>query len=126
MDNDQCVWSRAGVVKPIKCMNAFDCLDCSFDKKLIADFEAKEAAAGGTSLCEAPPRLRILMKHMKCRHMLSGRVPYKLCAHGYNCVKCPYDQMLEDTAAIPQITPPSLDFVSGFAVAKDYYHHRYH
>ena len=22
--NDQCVWSRAGVVKPMKCVNAFD------------------------------------------------------------------------------------------------------
>ena len=29
--DNQCVWSRAGVVKPMLCINSFDCLGCSFD-----------------------------------------------------------------------------------------------
>lgn len=32
MVNDQCVWSRAGVIKPVKCINAFDCLGCTTDQ----------------------------------------------------------------------------------------------
>lgn len=124
--NDQCVWSRAGVVKPIKCMNAFDCLGCAFDQKVQADFEAREQQ---TRLPGADPRtvrLRMLMNQLKCRHMLSGRVTYKLCGHGYNCVKCPYDQMIEDTAFMPRLSAPACDDASGFDVARDYYFHHRH
>jgi len=48
MANDQCVWSRAGVIKPVKCMNAFDCLGCALDKKVQADFETRQQLAGGS------------------------------------------------------------------------------
>jgi len=126
MATDQCVWSRAGVIKPIACMNAFDCLGCALDKKLQADFEARQQLAGGSSMDHTPPRMRMLMKQLKCRHMLSGRVSYKLCAHGYNCVKCPYDQMIEDSSGAPALTPPVCESVSGFQVARDYYYHTGH
>jgi hypothetical protein len=43
MVNDQCVWGRAGVIKPIKCINAFDCLGCTMDQRVLANFEEKEA-----------------------------------------------------------------------------------
>ena len=46
MVNDQCVWGRAGVIKPIKCINAFDCLGCSMDQRVLANFEEKRSAAG--------------------------------------------------------------------------------
>ena len=74
MMQDQCVWSQAGVIKPIKCMNAFNCLDCDFDKKVQADFQTREKSQGPNSLSHTPPRLRLLVKELKCRHMLSGRV----------------------------------------------------
>ena len=34
MGNDQCVWGRAGVIKPTKCVNAFDCLGCALDQRV--------------------------------------------------------------------------------------------
>ncbi len=124
--NDQCVWSRAGVTKPMKCVNAFDCLSCAIDGKIQADFHAREKTKSQAGTDPRPVRLRMLMNQRKCRHMLSGRVTYKLCGHGYDCVKCPYDQMLEDTAVIPRLNEPAYDAASGFNVAREYYYHHGH
>ena len=125
MANDQCVWGLAGVVKPTKCMNAFDCLGCSFDRKIQADFEARETHAGRGGADVRVTRQRMMINQRKCRHMLSGRVTYKLCGHGYNCSKCPYDQMLEDTA-VHRLHAPSCDHAAGFDLARDYYYHHGH
>lgn len=125
MANDQCVWSRAGVVKPMKCVNAFDCLGCTIDRKIQADFQTREQQRGAGP-DPRPVRLRMLMNQRKCRHMLSGRVTYKLCGHSYDCVKCPYDQMLEDTTAIASLHAPAYDAASGFNVAREYYYHHGH
>ncbi len=123
LSNEQCVWAKAGVVKAMKCINAFDCLDCVFDQKVQADFQAKETKAGKTLRGYRNPRMNLLESQGKCRHMLSGRVDYKMCAHNYNCVKCPYDQMIEDGAMMPALTPPQCDHASGFSVARDHYYH---
>jgi hypothetical protein len=41
-----------------------------------------------------------------CNHALTGRAPQtKMCAHNYECGSCPYDQMLEDVAHLPQYQP---------------------
>jgi hypothetical protein len=95
MVNDLCVWSRAGVVKPIKCINSFDCLGCTTDQRVLSNFEGKRSAACKND--PKPSRMQLLMNQGKCRHMLSGRISYELCSYGYNCVKCPFDQMIEDT-----------------------------
>jgi hypothetical protein len=34
--------------------------------------------------------------HKECRHMLTGRVLFKLCSHNYECKDCAYDQFLAD------------------------------
>ena len=101
MIQDECIWSRAGVINSVKCMNTSDCLGCAFDKKARAGFKAGRWQAGPSGMDHSPARIRLLAKDLKCRHMLSGRVGYKLCAHGFNCVKCPYDQMIEDFDAMP-------------------------
>ena len=36
----------------------------------------------------------------KCRHMVDGLVDYKMCAHNYNCLRCPFDQMVADEIVI--------------------------
>jgi glycine cleavage system H lipoate-binding protein len=126
MANDQCAWSRAGVVKPMKCVNAFDCLSCSIDRKIQADFQSREEDKSDAKPDPRPVRLRMLMDQRKCRHMLSGRVTYKLCGHSYDCVRCPYDQMLEDTAGITRLNEPVYEPISGFNVARDYYYHHGH
>jgi glycine cleavage system H lipoate-binding protein len=121
MVNDQCVWGRAGVIKSVKCINAFDCLGCSMDQQVLANFEKKRSAAGQTD--HKNPRMMLLMSQGKCRHMLSGRISYGLCSYGYNCAKCPFDQMIEDTSYLPNVRPPLVDATSGFNVARDHYYH---
>lgn len=126
LTNNQCVWSRAGVVKPIACINAFDCLGCAFDRKVQADFEVRGRGSASPVADPRPVRLRMLMNQRKCRHMLSGRVAYKLCGHGYDCVRCPYDQMLEDNGIRTPLGEPLCEQASGFNVARDYYYHHGH
>lgn len=121
MVNDLCVWSRAGVIKSTKCVNAFDCLGCAMDKRVLTNFEEKRKAVGTTG--QASPRMQLLMKQGKCRHMLSGRISYGLCSFGYNCGKCQFDQMMDDNSYLPNLQPPVLDVASGFNVARDHYYH---
>ena len=121
--NEQCVWSRAGLAKPMQCINAFDCLGCRFDQKIQAKFEAQRKIGQKSGPDNRPMRLKMLLNQQKCRHMLSGRVDYKMCSHGYNCLKCPYDQMIEDTGYLPNIKEPHYTIVSGFNVAQDHYYH---
>jgi glycine cleavage system H lipoate-binding protein len=124
MVNDQCVWGRAGVIKPTKCINAFDCLGCVMDNQVLAKFEEKRKVEGKTD--PRPPRMLLLMNQGKCRHMLSGRISYGLCSQGYNCIKCPFDQMIEDGSYLPNLKPPIVDAASGFNVARDHYYHYGH
>lgn len=124
MANDLCVWSRAGVIKSTKCMNSFDCLGCPMDRQVLSNFEEKRRAAGMKD--HMSPRMLLLMKQGKCRHMLSGRISYGLCSQGYNCARCPFDQMIEDTGYLPNLTPAVTDIVSGFRVARDHYFHYGH
>lgn len=124
MANDQCVWSQAGVVKPTKCMNAFDCLGCAFDQRILANFEAQRKSSGHPESMN--PRTVLMMRHSKCRHMLSGRISYGVCIHAYNCEKCPFDQMIEDSSYAPNERKPNVDRTSGFDVARDYYYHPGH
>jgi glycine cleavage system H lipoate-binding protein len=65
----------------------------------------------------------MLSSQLKCRHMLSGRVDYKMCAHNYNCVRCPYDKMIEDSGYMPGSKQPVCDQASGFNVPRDHYFH---
>ena len=65
----------------------------------------------------------MLVKDLRCRHMLGGQVAYKLCAHGFDCVRCSFDQMLEDSGMLPTPAAPMPDPVSGFALARGYSHH---
>ncbi len=124
MANDQCVWGRAGVIKSVKCINAFDCLGCAMDQRVLSAFEEKRNTLGKTD--KRPARMLLLMDQGKCRHMLSGRISYGLCSYGYNCVKCPFDQMIEDTSYLPNLKPPVVDTTSGFNVARDHYYHYGH
>ena len=124
MENDQCVWSRAGITKPTKCVNAFDCLGCAIDKKVLGNFDEQRKASGSSD--NRPPRTVLMMRTGKCRHMLSGRIPYGSCSYAYDCVRCPFDQMIEDTSYLPNSRSPQIEKASGFDVARDYYYHHGH
>jgi len=124
MENDQCVWGRAGIIKPTKCVNAFDCLGCSLDQRVLSNFDEQRKAGGRSA--NRPARMMLMMRTGKCRHMLSGRIPYGSCSYAYNCAKCPFDQMIEDTSYMPNVRSPQIEKASGFDVARDYYYHHGH
>jgi len=128
MTSNLCVWSRAGVIKPTACMNAFDCLGCGLDRKLkreIAEgrLKAGRALAGFRVSDKLPYRSA---EERKCRHMLSGLVSVKYCVNDYNCDRCEYHQMVEEERLSEGLGRPDQEFVSGFALAKNYYFHRGH
>ena len=37
MTSRQCIWAKAGVVGPMLCVNAFDCMTCPVDSKIQKD-----------------------------------------------------------------------------------------
>jgi hypothetical protein len=89
MSADQCIWMKAGVVNFKTCENAFDCTSCTFDKAIGGKLSQKSTAPGRWREVMRQPHL-----HKECRHMLTGRVIFKLCSHNYECKDCAYDQHL--------------------------------
>ena len=130
MTSNQCVWAKAGVIKPVMCINAFDCISCPLDKKIqkdLAEGKMKDAQGRPTVSWQHPEHwLKLSPNQRKCRHMLTGRVAYKTCARGYDCATCPYDQMIEEDSLVHPATEPRVDLAGGFRLPHDYYFHRGH
>jgi hypothetical protein len=89
MNENQCVWMKAGVVNFKTCENAFDCTSCAFDKEIGSKSAQKPTVLVGWREVMRQPELQ-----RECRHMLTGRVLFKLCSHNYECKDCAYDQFL--------------------------------
>jgi hypothetical protein len=89
MTGNQCVWMKNGVVKFKTCENAFDCTSCPFDKNISGNSKQKVTTTVNWRQAMRQPHL-----HKECRHMLTGRVLFKLCSHNYECQNCAYDQQL--------------------------------
>ena len=122
MPNEECIWSKAGVIESAECVNAFDCLGCSIEKKVRASFEEKGAASGkgGTR------SWMWAMSKGKCRHMLSGRISYGLCT-SQDCSKCPVEQAIEDEGHLTPGPGRTLHGnASGYDMARNYYYHKGH
>jgi glycine cleavage system H lipoate-binding protein len=127
MNENQCVWMKAGVVNFKICENAFDCTSCAFDKGMSKKFAQKPTALVSWKEVMQQPQL-----HKECRHMLTGRVIFKLCSHNFECKDCAYDQQLyeydqllgEDDLAAPYAA--HFNRVAGFRVADGYYYHQGH
>jgi hypothetical protein len=125
MSENQCVWTKAGVVNFKTCENAFDCTSCAFDKAISGKAVQKPATSASWKEVMRNPNL-----HKECRHMLTGRVLFKLCSHNYECKDCAYDQLLyeydqllgeEDLSAH---AAAQVNEIAGFMVAADgYYSH---
>ncbi len=128
MTSNLCVWSRAGVIKPTACMNAYDCLSCPLDRKLKQDIAAGKLKHGralaGWQVSEDLPHRSTEQK--KCRHMLSGRVSVKYCVNDYDCEHCAYYRMIEDAGLTEPLSRVEQTLVSGFAMARNYYYHEGH
>jgi len=109
------------------CENAFDCTSCAFDKGI-----SRKAAQKPTALVSWQEVMRQPHLQKECRHMLTGRVLFKLCSHNFECKDCAYDQQLyeydqllgEDDLAAQAAA--QFKKVAGFMVADDYYYHQGH
>jgi glycine cleavage system H lipoate-binding protein len=127
MSENQCVWMKAGVVNFKICENAFDCTSCAFDKGISRKSVQKPTALVSWTEVMQQPHL-----HNECRHMLTGRVIFKLCSHNYACNDCAYDQLLYDydlllcEEDLPAHSAFQANKVAGFMVADGYYYHKGH
>lgn len=128
MSSNICVWSKAGVIKPTRCINAFDCLSCPLHKRLKKDVATGRLTDGRAPVGwqDFPVHQATQAEQMKCRHMLSGRVSYKYCINNYQCDSCPYNEMMEDEALADFQDHSVQKIVSGFALAENYYYHPGH
>ncbi len=118
---------KAGVVNFKTCENAFDCTSCAFDKVI-----SKKAVQKPTALVSWKEVMQNPKLNRECRHMLTGRVHFKLCSHNYECKNCAYDQQLyeydqllteEDLPAHPTAY---VNRIAGFMMADGYYYHKGH
>ena len=89
LNENQCVWMKTGVVNFKTCENAYDCTSCAFDKELSGKSAQRPNDRVSWKEVMRQPQL-----HKECRHMLTGRVLFKLCSHNYDCKDCAYDQFL--------------------------------
>jgi glycine cleavage system H lipoate-binding protein len=132
MGAQQCLWSAAGVAEPRLCHNAFDCLSCSFDKvmqrkkSLGWQTPGLEQPAPGIGLWNKQRWLETPREERWCRHMLSGRIAARTCAHLYECRNCEFDQILADESPPNAGENLPLVLAAGFEVPPSYYFHPGH
>jgi glycine cleavage system H lipoate-binding protein len=120
----ECVWTRARVVPNKHCDNAFDCSTCAFDKGMQKRMARESRNAGWNT-----KMLDLASDEQRCRHALTGRAPaIKLCARGWECGDCPFDQMLDNMIQVDHtlLGPPQYLNANGYLVPRDYYVHAGH
>ncbi len=120
--DNECIWMKAGVVNFRLCDRAYDCLNCPFDKAMSSALRKKpdEVESWRRPFQQQP------YNRKECRHMLSGRVPFRLCGNSYQCHTCEFDQSLEEQQMAMPPVAPHLQRIAGFYMADDYYYHRGH
>ena len=133
---DECIWMKAGAVSFKLCDQNYDCINCSFDKSMARIVsENREKRSSGLELKTKRDRIKSWREHFneldasqrQCRHMLSGRVAYKICPNAFQCHKCEFDELIEnEVIALDPISPVTLTNVSGYSMADGYYYHRGH
>jgi len=133
---DECIWMKAGVLNFKLCDQNYDCINCSFDKsmaKIVS--ENRQRRSAGLGLKSKKDRIRSWREHFneldagqrQCRHMLSGRVAYKICPNAFECHKCEFDELIEnEVTALDPISPVTLTNISGYSLAEGHYYHRGH
>ncbi|WP_161626870.1 glycine cleavage system protein H [Desulfospira joergensenii] len=116
-----CIWMGAGVVKKKTCNHFNDCHTCRFDAGM------KKGAATGRHMTWQEAMRRLDSKERTCRHALTGRTGPRICPMNYNCKRCDFDQLFEDTLC-PAAATENLHTreVKGFNLPSDHYFHTGH
>ncbi len=120
-ENRPCIWMQAGVAKKKSCNNYYDCTSCKYDDAMGVK------AAAGKHLSWQEALRRKDSTDRTCRHALTGRTEHRTCPMNYNCFKCDFDQMLEDTLT-PGTGHSALEMkhVKGFKIPTGFYFHSGH
>lgn len=133
---EKCIWMEAGVIDYKLCNNYYNCHACGFDKamKTAAERNADptrppvESSSGKAAIVKWRDRMkRRSGLDRKCRHSLSGRAPFRLCPHDYECSSCAFDQMLEDGLELQlPFRIMNIPEIDGYGVPDGYFFHLGH
>ncbi len=129
VEEDECIWMKAGVVSFRMCDNVFDCHQCPFDAGMQRAIRSGNRPE--TELKE-PGWVTYLKSRYHgaerpCRHALTGRAnASKICAMNYECHHCAFDQMMDDIDVADSGESPGYALASGYKMAKGYYYHMGH
>ena len=121
---NECIWMKAGVINFKLCDNAYDCINCEFDKAMSKALE--KAKEGKISESWRESMRKRSGEERLCRHMITGRVPFKICHHNFECETCEFDQSLEDTEPQEAMGETRVHQVYGYLIPDDYYFHDGH
>ena len=116
-----CIWMQAGITEKKACTHYHDCTRCRYDAAM------KKGAAAGKHLSWQEAMRRQPGTQRICRHAMTGRADMRTCPMNYNCDRCEFDQMFEDT--LTHIRNPEYSAftqVKGFDLATDYYFYSGH
>jgi len=86
-----CIWMQSGVVAKKNCNHYFDCNSCKYDTAM-----QKAVSAGKQISWQDAMRMRDSTDRT-CRHAITGRADHRICPMNYNCQRCDFDQMFEET-----------------------------
>jgi glycine cleavage system H lipoate-binding protein len=116
-----CIWMQAGVTARKNCTHYYACTGCKYDAAM------DKAAAAGRHLSWQEAMRRQPGTQRICRHAMTGRADMRTCPMNYNCDRCEFDQMFEDTLTHTRSHEPGAFIqIKGFDLANDYYFHAGH
>jgi len=131
----KCVWMEAGVVSYKLCDNNYDCSTCLYDQAMQAKVAQHKESAVGPSVDVPPDKftqtwvdkmMQLPAYKRKCRYMITGEVPRKICPNAYECGSCDFDQMMQARLQAESLPVHARDHVQGFEIAEDFYYHEGH
>jgi glycine cleavage system H lipoate-binding protein len=131
----KCIWMDAGVVSYKLCTSQFHCTVCEFDRAMSnRAAQSKKDAHENKAIPGQKKEIVAWMeefKHLpaderKCRYMLMGEVPHKICPNSFRCGDCTFDQMMQDRIQPGAEKDTTFKYVSGFYMSENLYYFRNH
>ena len=122
---DECIWSKAGIIQSGLCDNVYDCRTCPFDRAMqkTVNADSKKIGSGWANNMKSIYD----WTNIPCRHVLTGRISaHKVCVNNYECNHCAYDQMLDDEDMDFRDEKTACLKASGYLLAEEYYYHKGH
>jgi glycine cleavage system H lipoate-binding protein len=126
---NECIWSKAGIVSYRACDNVYDCRTCPYDTAIQKTLKASPDSGSKVENVDWSKNVKNIYNWTDnpCRHVLTGRIrAHKVCTKNYECYHCPYDQMLDEEDMSTLALKPECLKASGYLLADGYYYHKGH